>query len=386
MSAAVSPLTRPIRAVGILGGGQLGQMLAIEAKQRGYTTVIRTDDAPGGPASQVADVEIAAPYCDAAANSIFATQVDVVTAEFENLPADLLARLEQGQPVRPSSLAITTCQHRATEKQFLADNGIAHAPFELVTTEHEARRAHDHLGSNTVMKTAAFGYDGRGQIRLRADDDAAKAFEALGGGPVVLEQWITFEREISVVGARGVDGQWAAFPPGENVHVNGILDYTIAPARVPAETAVASQAVARKVAEELDYVGTIGVEMFVMPDGSLVVNEIAPRPHNSGHHTIEACATSQFGQQLLSVTGQALGDPTQHTPAVMVNLLGDLWANGEPDWSLVATIDSAFLHLYGKHGPRPGRKMGHLTVLAPTVEEAMASALSLRTQLRESRR
>jgi 5-(carboxyamino)imidazole ribonucleotide synthase len=373
--------SRPVRTIGILGGGQLGRMLATEAHLRGYGTVVRTDEAPGGPASQMADVEVSAPYNDDAANAVFAAQVDVVTAEFENLPVALLEGFEKVLSVRPSSQAIGICQHRATEKRFLAQHGIGHAPFAVIASVEEANEAHRDLGPDAVMKTAAFGYDGRGQIRLRADDNAGAGWNELGCGPAVIEQWVRFEKEISVVGARGVDGSWAAFPPGENVHVNGILDHTIAPARVPASVAMAADLLARRVADTLDYVGTLGVEMFVLADGSLAVNEIAPRPHNSGHHTIEACATSQFGQQVLAVAGEPLGDPSQHTPAVMVNLLGDVWSNGEPDWSHVAAVPGAHLHLYGKTGARPGRKMGHITVLAPTVEEALRLALELRATL-----
>ncbi len=370
----------PGATIGILGGGQLGRMLAIEARLRGYHTVIRTDESGGGPAAQVAENEILGPYDDVAANERFISSVDVVTSEFENLPVSLLDWLGSQRPLRPGSRSIGVCQHREREKNFLAEHNIPHAAFTVITSETEAFDALTAMGAKSVMKTAAFGYDGKGQVVLRPGDDAAAAFRSLAVDRVVLEKWVEFACEISVVGARTIEGDWMAFAPGENVHAQGILDYTIAPARIAPSIAHAADQLAQRVANALDHVGTIGVEMFVMPDGSLVVNEMAPRPHNSGHHTIDSCVTNQFAQQLLAVTGSPLGDPTQHTPAVMVNLLGDLWENGEPNWDL-ALHPRAHLHLYGKTTARPGRKMGHLTVLGDTVDEALVDALRLRSSL-----
>jgi 5-(carboxyamino)imidazole ribonucleotide synthase len=359
-------------------------MLAIEARSAGFRTVIRTDGAPGGPAAQVADAEVAAPYDDEHANARFATMVDVVTAEFENLPIQLLDWLEARIPTRPGSKSITTCQHRATEKRFLAANKISCAEFRIVDSEDQAHRAFAELGPKAVLKSAAFGYDGKGQARLNADDDAGLVFRDLGVGEAVMEALVPFVKEISVIGARTVDGHWVSLPPGENVHVDGVLDTTIAPARISPGIAGNADEIAHRIADALEHVGTLAVEMFVLADDTLIVNEIAPRPHNSGHHSIEACSISQFGLQLQAVIGSALTTPVQHSIAVMVNLLGDVWANGEPDWSVVSGDPSVVLHLYGKASARPGRKMGHLTVLGSIgddPEELLQKALSLRQAL-----
>jgi 5-(carboxyamino)imidazole ribonucleotide synthase len=373
-------MLEPQATIGILGGGQLGRMFAIEAKLRGYRTLVRTDEFPSGPAAQVADGEIVGPYDDETLNARFVSDVDVVTAEFENLPQSLLDELAYSVPVHPSGFSIGTCQNREKEKTFLAVHAIPHAPFSVVLSASQAHVAFATFNTKCVLKTAAFGYDGRGQVVLNPGDDAGVAFDSLKVDRAVLEQWVPFDTEISVVGARTVQGEWVAFTPGENVHKDGILDYTVAPARVKGSVLAAAVSLAGRVAEALDHVGTLGVEMFVMADGSLVVNEMAPRPHNSGHHTIDACVTNQFAQQLLAVVGAPLGDPTQHTPAVMVNLLGDLWANGEPNWDLTLH-PRAHLHLYGKEVARPGRKMGHLTMLGDTVEQALTEALALRNRL-----
>jgi 5-(carboxyamino)imidazole ribonucleotide synthase len=370
--------------IGILGGGQLGRMLAIEAKGRGYRCIVRTDESAGGPAAQVADGEHLGPYDDDAINAAFIAECDVVTSEFENLPGDLLNSLSQRVPVRPHSVSLVVCQHRRREKEFLAAHDIPHAPFRLVRSASDLRLAMTEMNGPAILKTAAFGYDGKGQVRLSIGSDPEVAWDELGAEEGVLEKFVDFALEISVVGARGVDGEWVAFPAGENVHRNGVLDYTIAPARISHETARRASGLARGIAEALDHVGTIGVEMFMLSDGSLMVNEMAPRPHNSGHHTIEACNTSQFGQQWRAAVGAPLGDPTQHTPAVMLNLLGDVWANGEPDWSLVSAHANAYLHLYGKSEARPGRKMGHLTLLASpgeSLDEVLAAGLALRSAL-----
>lgn len=369
-------MTPTVTTLGILGGGQLGRMLAQEAARRGVRTVVRTDEPSGGPAAQVADLEIAGPYDDDTLNARFAAEVDAVTSEFENLPRSLLDRLDESVPVRPSGASVWTCQHREREKRFLAAHGIAHAPFVVVSDSEALVGAVASLGSASVLKTASFGYDGKGQVRIAPDASVAEiraAWERLGSDRGVLEGWVPFEREISVVGARDVHGGWAAFAPGENIHVGGILDHTIAPARVAPAVARAASSMAKAVADALGHVGAIGVELFVLGDGSLVVNEIAPRPHNSGHHTIDACSTSQFGLQLTAALGQRVDacDVTQRASAVMVNLLGDLWSDGEPDWSVIDTCPGARLHLYGKAEARPGRKMGHLTVLDAAVDDAL---------------
>jgi 5-(carboxyamino)imidazole ribonucleotide synthase len=381
----------PGSTIGILGGGQLGQMLAIEAKRRGYHVVVRTDEPSGGPAAQVADVEVLGSYNDTLANETFVEQVAVVTSEFENLPASLLDSLTAHVPVRPHSYSLHVCQHREREKLFLASQGVPHAAFAVVASSSQAIVAFSSFGTKCVLKTAAFGYDGKGQVVLGPGDDAADAFATLGVERAVLEQWVPFVKEISVVGARGVDGSWIAFPPTENKHTDGILDYSLAPARIDEAIATEANLLAQRIADALEHVGTLAIEFFVLVDGSLVVNEIAPRPHNSGHHTIDSCVHSQFALQLLAVTGQSFaeGSPVlsdvpsgllQHTSAAMVNLLGDLWENGEPNWDF-ALHPRAHLHLYGKATARVGRKMGHLTVLGDTVETALAHAIALRDKL-----
>jgi 5-(carboxyamino)imidazole ribonucleotide synthase len=370
--------------IGILGGGQLGRMLAIDAKSHGYRCIVRTDEVAGGPAAQVADGEYLGSYTDNLVNAAFVEACDVVTSEFENLPGELLEWLAQRKPVHPQAFSLTVCQHRRREKEFLAAHDIAHTPFWVVRSARELGVALAQTSGRSILKTAAFGYDGKGQIPLHRKSDESVAWTELGVEEAVLEQFVDFALEISVIGARSTSGEWVAFPPGENVHHNGVLDYTIAPARIAAATAAAAQQLAGRIAESLGHVGVLGVEMFVLSDGSLMVNEMAPRPHNSGHHTIEACTTSQFGQQWRAVVGAPLSDGVQHTPAVMLNLLGDLWGNGEPQWSMLRTHPNAALHLYGKPEARPGRKMGHLTMLerpGQTIDELLAQALALRTQL-----
>lgn len=351
-------------------------MLALDIRTNGMRCVVRTDEQPVGPAAQVADAEFVGPYDDEARNVAFADTCDAVTVEFENLPAELLDAIAERVPVRPGSSSVAVCQHRRREKEFLAAHGIPCAPFAVVRSGDEIVSALSSLGGRGILKTAAFGYDGRGQERLDAftmsRSEITEAWNRLGADEAVLEQLVTFTCEISVVGARGDDGSWVAYPPGENVHVAGILDHTIAPARVADDVAERATLLARTIAEALGHVGVLGVELFVLADGSLVVNEMAPRPHNSGHHTIDACEVSQFGQQWRAALGQPLADASQHTPAVMLNLLGDLWSNGEPDWSVALADPTVRLHLYGKSEPRPGRKMGHLCVLGRP-NEAMSA-------------
>ena len=350
--------------LGVLGGGQLGRMLAIDAMAHGVRVVVRTDEAAGGPAEQVCDAAFLGPYDDDEMNVAFAKHCDAVTTEFENLPPALLRLLSEFVPVRPGADSLEICQNRRREKEFLAAHGVPHAPFAIVARTSDLAPALQRFDHHAILKTSAFGYDGKGQTRFRPGSELIEVMQES-----VLEGVVPFIRELSVVGARSLDGAWCPFAVGENIHIGGILDHTIAPARVSAAVSQSAQELAGRIATDLGHVGTIGVEFFLLDDETLVVNEMAPRPHNSGHHTIEACATSQFGQQWRAALGQPLGDPTQHTPAVMVNLLGDLWAGGEPDWSLLDS--SAHLHLYGKSEPRAGRKMGHLTVLTEGVAFAL---------------
>jgi 5-(carboxyamino)imidazole ribonucleotide synthase len=373
----------PPTTIGMLGGGQLGRMFALEARRAGYRVVIFTDEPKGCPAGQYADDEINAPYDDAEALKRFLSQVDVVTAEFENLPGSLLEAVEAVKPLRPSSKAIVTTQHREREKLFLREKGIACAEFRVVDDLKSLEAAVSELGRPCVIKTAAFGYDGKGQCKVNADTDLAEAWKAFEGHRAVVEQWVPFVCEVSVVGARGVDGKMAVHGCVENQHTHHILDVTISPARV--EPAITEQAIElwEAVAEGLNYIGTMAVEMFVTAEGRVLVNEIAPRPHNSGHYTIDACVTNQFQQQQRVICGLPPGDPSQHTPAVMVNLLGDVWPapTQHPDWSPVLRHPRAKLHLYGKKEARARRKMGHFTVLGDTVEEALEHALQIRKAL-----
>ena len=362
------------QTLGVLGGGQLGRLLALDAQQAGITVVVRTDEPPNGPAEQVAAHTFRGAYSNDDANSRFLSMCNAVTVEFENLPASLLSRIEASTVLRPGAWSIGICQHRRREKEFLAAHGFPHASFAIVRSARELEVALEEFGHRAILKTASFGYDGRGQIRFspNAGPSAEAAWAELNAPEGVLEAFVSFICELSVVGVRSHVGAWVPYAPGENIHRNGILDYTVAPARIDLALAAEAQRLAGSIATALDHVGTIGVEFFVHADGSLVVNEMAPRPHNSGHHTIDACLTSQFGQQWRAALGYPLGDPTQVEPAVMMNLLGDWWASGEPNWELLNDEPTARLHLYGKAEARPGRKMGHLTVLTSDVDFALA--------------
>ena len=380
--AIPSPFLPPA-TIGVLGGGQLGRMLALEARRSGYRVVIFTNEAPGCPAGQVADVEINADYADAAALQRFLDQVDVVTAEFENIPDACLRAVEQKRPLRPSRDAIYTTQHREREKLFLREQGIACAEFRIVEDLAGLERAVAELGRPCVIKTAAFGYDGKGQCKVNADTDLTQAWQPFEGHHAVVEQWVPFVCEVSVVGARSIDGSTAVHGCVENIHEHHILDVTIAPARVSPTVVQQALDLWNAVATGLNYVGTMAVEMFVTAEEKVLVNEIAPRPHNSGHYTIDACRTSQFGQQMRAVCGLPLGDASAHTPAVMINLLGDVWPSEtqHPDWSPVLNHPRAKLHLYGKELAKWRRKMGHFTVLGSTVDEALTDAQRIQAAL-----
>jgi 5-(carboxyamino)imidazole ribonucleotide synthase len=377
------PPILPPSTIGILGGGQLGRMLALEARRSGYRVAIFTNEPSGCPAGQVADVEINADYDDTTALGQFLDQVDVVTAEFENIPDSCLQAVEAVKPLRPGRKAIYTTQHREREKLFLREQGIACAAFRIIEDLTGLEAAVAALGRPCVIKTAAFGYDGKGQAKVVEGTDLAEAWKPFEGHHAVVEQWVPFVCEVSVVGARGVDGSTAVHGCVENIHEHHILDLSIAPARVSPGIAVQALELWQAVAEGLDYVGTMAVEMFVTADGRVLVNEIAPRPHNSGHYTIDACLTSQFGQQLRAVCGLPLGDPRQHTPAVMLNLLGDVWPSEltHPNWLPIMSHPRAKLHLYGKEVAKWRRKMGHITVLGDSVEQALADARMLQAAL-----
>jgi 5-(carboxyamino)imidazole ribonucleotide synthase len=370
----------PGSTIGVLGGGQLGRMFAMAARRLGYRvhTLAPEHDTPAG---QIADVEIKAAYDDIDQIREFAKRVDVVTFEFENVPAAAAVAAEEHAIVRPSGRALEIAQHRIREKAFLVEHGLPVAPFAPVRTAAELADAARQIGRPAVLKTAAFGYDGKGQAALTGDSDPGDAWDALGRRESVLESFIDLEREISVIGARGADGSWSYFGPIENEHVRHILDVSVAPADVPQKTAARAIDATRTVMETLDYVGILCIEFFVARDGRLYVNELAPRPHNSGHLTFDACRTSQFEQQLRAICGLPLGAPDLIQPAAMANLLGDLWTEGEPDWAAALSFADVKLHLYGKVAPRPGRKMGHLTAMAATREEARSRVLRARSLL-----
>jgi 5-(carboxyamino)imidazole ribonucleotide synthase len=371
----------PGSTVGVLGGGQLGRMFAMAARRLGYRvhTLAPDDDTPTG---QVADVEVVASYDDVEAVRAFAENVDVVTFEFENVSAAAAAAAEEVAIVRPNGRSLAIAQHRIREKTFLAALGIPVTPFAPVWTADDLTAATDVIQCPAVIKTASFGYDGKGQVAVATADDLPAAWDALNQREAIVEAFIDLEREISVIGARGVNGEWSHFGPFENAHTHHILDVSVAPAAVAAAAAAEAIEITRAVMEALDYVGILCVEFFVARDGSLLANELAPRPHNSGHLTVDACRTSQFEQQLRAICGLPLGSTELLQPAAMANLLGDVWQQGEPDWPAALAHPDVKLHLYGKSAPRPGRKMGHVTALAGTAADAKARVIAARAALK----
>jgi 5-(carboxyamino)imidazole ribonucleotide synthase len=355
-------------------------MFAIAARRMGYRVHTFSPDSDT-PTGQVADLETTAAYEDEAAVREFAKSIAVLTFEFENVPSQTVEWASAHCPVRPSGKVLHICQHRLREKEFLAGAGIPVAPFRKIESAAQLASAAAEIGLPGVLKTAAFGYDGKGQRKLRAGDDLAEAWRPFDGQPAVLEKFIAFEREISVIVARGLDGSVTTWPVCENEHANHILDVTVCPARLPATVAERAGELARSIALALELVGVLAVEMFLMGDGGIFVNELAPRPHNSGHFSFDASVTSQFEQQVRTVCGLPLGSTESLRPAAMANLLGDLWAGGEPDWAAAATFPSVKIHLYGKTSAKPGRKMGHLTAFGATIEEAAATVRAARAAL-----
>ncbi|HSB60823.1 MAG TPA: 5-(carboxyamino)imidazole ribonucleotide synthase [Vicinamibacteria bacterium] len=370
----------PGAAVGVLGSGQLGRMFAMAARRLGYRVHTFSPDRDT-PTGQVADVEVAAAYDDLDAVRAFARQVAVVTFEFENVPTATVEAAAAHAPVRPSGRVLHVAQQRLREKAFLARAGLPVPPFVAVRSLDDLRQGLRALGVPAVLKQAAWGYDGKGQARVSSATEAESAWAAVGGRDSILEAFVDFEREVSVVAARGLDGAVADFGVIENVHRRHILDVSSAPAAVSAEVAGQAARLARAALEALDVVGVLCVELFLTRTGGLLVNEIAPRPHNSGHLTIDACVTSQFEQQLRAVCGLPLGSTERRRPVAMANLLGDLWEAGEPDWPAALAFPEVKLHLYGKTEPRPGRKMGHLTALAGSADEARRRVLAAREAL-----
>jgi 5-(carboxyamino)imidazole ribonucleotide synthase len=376
----VSRVILPGSTIGILGSGQLGRMTAIAARKMGYR-VHTLSPAEETPTGQVADIEIVAEYNDLDAIRTFAQGVNVVTFEFENVPTEAADAAAEIVPVRPSSSALHITQQRAREKAFLVLHGFPTAPCAEVGGLDDLAVALGQVGTPAIIKTAAFGYDGKGQHRLDSIEDAERTWGLIGHQEAVVERIIEFSHELSVVAARGLDGDFAHFGAVENTHKNSILDITASPARVDPQIAREAVSITRAIMEQLSYVGVLCVEFFLQADGRLLVNEIAPRPHNSGHFTFDACVTSQFEQQVRAVCGLPLGATTQMKPAAMGNLLGDLWINGEPDWAAALAIAGVKLHLYGKDEPRKGRKMGHLTAIADNVDTAIEKVIAARDML-----
>ena len=376
------PQASPSTWLGVMGGGQLGRMFAHAAQAMGFKVAV-LEPAEDFPASHAADHLLLASYTDAAALLELGTQCVAVTTEFENVPAQSLALLAQHAFVAPSAACVSIAQDRLVEKQFFTDcaaqSGVLPAPHQGITSQADIDALPDVLFPG-IVKTVRMGYDGKGQVRVKSRDDVRAAFNAMQGVPCVLEKMLPLDVEVSVLAARGADGQAVVYPIAENVHRDGILFTTTVPAAsLSADSTARAQKAALEIIARLDYVGVLCIEFFVLKDGTLVVNEMAPRPHNSGHYTIDACVTSQFAQQVRAMARLPLGEARQHSPAVMLNILGDLWFEGdsnqarEPAWDKLLALPGANLHLYGKDAPRRGRKMGHVTFVAASMEQAQAS-------------
>jgi 5-(carboxyamino)imidazole ribonucleotide synthase len=370
----------PGSTIGVLGSGQLGRMFTIAARRMGYRVHTFSPDSDT-PTGQVADVEVTASYDDLDRVRDFAKNVSVVTFEFENVPAATAGAAAQCASVRPSGSILHTTQQRIREKVFLAGAGLPLTPYREVRSLDDLTRAIAQLGTPSVLKSASFGYDGKGQFNIKSHDQIETAWAAVRSPECVLEAFIDFACEVSVVAARSATGDFVHWGAIENRHSRHILDVSLAPARISEKTAHDAVEIARCVLEKLDVVGVLCVEFFVTSEGGLLINELAPRPHNSGHLTIDACITSQFEQQLRAVCGLPLGSTEMIRPAAMANLLGDLWIPNEPSWSAALALSDVKLHLYGKLEPRPGRKMGHLTALKPTVSAALEATATARRAL-----
>jgi 5-(carboxyamino)imidazole ribonucleotide synthase len=369
----------PGATVGVVGGGQLGRMFTLQARTMGYRVVVLDPD-PHSPAGAVADRHIRAAYDDEHALAEVSASCAAVTTEFENVPAATLEFLARSSLVRPPVTAVATTQDRITEKIFLQSHGFATAQFYPVRDERDLSAALAVIPRPALLKTSRLGYDGKGQAPVDAEGDAVRAFQRFGREPCILEARLEMECELSVIVARGADGDIATFPVAENRHRDGILETSVVPARIPDSLGGQARDLATGVAEAMAYVGVLGVELFVV-EGRLLVNEMAPRPHNSGHYTLDACSADQFEQQLRTLCGLPLARPWLMSPVAMVNLLGDLWREGEPRWEEALKRPGVRLHLYGKTEARPGRKMGHLNCLAADPNQALATALETRNAL-----
>jgi 5-(carboxyamino)imidazole ribonucleotide synthase len=370
----------PNATLGVLGGGQLGRMFTLAAYSMGYRVVVLDPD-PHSPAGRIADQHIKADYRDHAALQLLGDECAAVTTEFENVPAESMGYLENLCVVRPNAEAVRIAQDRIREKTFVQEQGLATAAFIPVYEMADIATGIETLHTPLLMKTASLGYDGKGQLPVNTLAEARAAFEHLGSTACLLEERVDLEREISVILARSIDGQTTAYPVGENRHVRGILDTTIVPATIEPALGTAAVDMAIRLADAMQYCGVLAVEFFATAQGDLLVNELATRPHNSGHYTVDACATSQFEQQVRMMCGLPPADTRMLSPVVMTNLLGDMWKNGEPDWQQVLGESQAHLHLYGKSEARPGRKMGHINCLASDVDQALTTTARIRAAL-----
>lgn len=369
----------PGATLGILGGGQLGRMFTIAARTMGYKVMVLDPD-PQSPAGQMADVHLQADYTDHGALRKMGEACAAVTTEFENVPAASLIELAQNCRVAPGAEAVAIVQDRSREKTWLRENGFATAPFALINNAADLEAATQTTGFPAILKVSRFGYDGKGQFRVGSAAELKAVFAGLEGIPCVLEGFVKLECEVSVVLARDDAGHCAVFPIAENRHENGILDVSIVPARISGALAQQARDMACEIAGKLAYAGVMAVEFFVA-DGRLLVNEIAPRPHNSGHYTLDACVTDQFEQQVRALAGLPLGDTRLLSPVVMVNILGDCWKNGGPRWDTLLAHANIKLHMYGKETARPGRKMGHFNVLDANLDAALSLTESMRQKL-----
>ena len=366
----------PGSTIGMLGGGQLGRMFTVAARNLGYRVIILEPD-PHSPAAQLADEHMQAAYDDQSALALFGQRCDVITTEFENIPAQTLDFLTQYCPVRPSAQAVEMAQDRIVEKEFVRRCGLSPVPFAAIRSLTEIETAANQALFPAILKTARLGYDGKGQITVYSQEEAKAAFTQLGQVPCVLEQRVSLACEISVILARSSQGEVRCFPVAENEHRGGILHQTIVPARISQDLAQMAQEAAARMAARLNFIGVMAVEFFVTTTGELLVNEMAPRTHNSGHYTLDACITSQFEQQVRMVCDLPFGDTHLLSPVVMVNMLGDLWHGDQPNWLALLQSPNTKLHLYGKREARPGRKMGHYCTLAPQQDDAIAEAARL---------
>jgi 5-(carboxyamino)imidazole ribonucleotide synthase len=370
---------KPGAMLGLLGGGQLGRMFTMAAQCMGYRVTV-LDPTKDSPAGTIAESHLCADYLDQQALEELSSTCVGVTTEFENVPAQALRYLEKYCLVSPDAESIAIAQNRILEKQFLVSNGFSVAPFAAIHKQENISTIDLSLFPG-ILKVSRFGYDGKGQVRVASADDLPNALTSLKNEPCVLEKSLQLAYEISVIVARGRDDQITFFPVTENRHVSGILDISIVPAGISTETAQYACEIARKIAIRLNYIGVLCVEFFVLADGQVLINEIAPRPHNSGHYSLDACITSQFEQQVRVLCGAPQGSTKLTQAAVMTNVLGDLWQSSEPDWGRVLRHPTAKLHLYGKQKAKPGRKMGHFTVLADTTAEALRHAQQIKHEL-----